>query len=75
MRAAAALALLAACVVGCVAFVVGRLQGWQSVEEVGAWLTAPLWLVLGALSVAAFIGQPAASLLRLLQRWRDRRRR
>lgn len=75
MRAAVALSLVVACVAGCVAFVVGRLQGWQQVEEIGAWMTAPLWLVLGALSVVAFIALPAGALLRLLQRWRDRTQR
>ena len=75
MRAALATALVTICAVGSAMFLAGRLNGWERVEEVGAWLTLPLWIALGGLALAAFIGQPLASLLRLAQRSRDRRRR
>ena len=75
MRAALATALVATCAAGAAAFVAGRLLGNELVEEIGAWMTAPLWLVLGVLVVAAAIGQPAAALLRLAQRRRGRRQR
>lgn len=73
MKAIAAVVLVLSCAAGMAAFVIGRLAGWPVVEEVGAWLTAPLWLVLGGLALVAAIGQPLAAALRLAQRWRGRR--
>lgn len=73
MRHRIAIALFVTCLAGMALFVVGRLAGWLLVEEIGAWMTVPLWLVAGAISVIAALGCSLAALLRLAPRWRGRR--
>lgn len=75
MRVIAALVCLALCVAGAALFLLGRINGWDGVEEIGAWMTAPLWLLMGAISVTAAAGLLLAGLLRLASAARDRMRR
>ena len=75
MRTWLPLCFLALCLTGMVLVVVGLLQDMPALQEVGAWMTAPLWLLLGAVSVIAALGVACASLLRLAEAVRGRRRR
>jgi hypothetical protein len=75
LAAVAATAMVFTSTAGGVAFVVGRLMGWPGVERAGAWLTAPLWLALGLLSLVEAIGLVAAAFVRCAAAVRGRMQR
>lgn len=75
MRMLVALAFFAVCAMGMALFVLGRIMGWPEIEEAGAWMTAPLWLLLGAISITAAAALVLAAVLRLAVAARGRRRR
>lgn len=75
MRAAIILGCLAMCAVGAALFIAGRIYGWPEIEEAGAWMTAPLWLLMGAISLTAAAGLVLAAVLRIAAAVLGRRRR
>lgn len=75
LKVAAAVAMVLSSTLGGAAFVLGRLVGHPGLEEAGAWMTLPLWLVLGGLALVAAIGLPAAAFARAAAAVRGRMQR
>ena len=73
--AALTIGLLALCVLGMAMFVVGVVFELPGVEKIGAWLTLPLTVIMGAAVAGVVITWPLAGLWRLAELLLGRRRR